>query len=57
MEKTIAEYQKEIDLAVSRRDKLQDEVDWLNNRIRVREEKIKNLQFAQSLADVRMKQQ
>lgn len=57
MEKTIAEYQKEIDVAVARREKLQDEVEWLNNRIRVREEKIKNLQFAQSLADVRMKQQ
>jgi predicted nucleic acid-binding Zn-ribbon protein len=57
MEKTIAEYQKEIDLAVIRKDKLQDEIDWLNNRIRVREEKIKNLQFVQSLADVRMKQQ
>lgn len=57
MEKTIAEYRNEIDLAVIRRDKLQDEIDWLNNRIGVREEKIKNLQFAQSLADVRMKQQ
>jgi predicted nucleic acid-binding Zn-ribbon protein len=57
MEKTIAEYQKEIDLAVIRKDKLQDEIDWLNNRIRVREEKIKSLQFAQSLADVRLMQQ
>jgi hypothetical protein len=57
MDKTIAEYQKEIDLAVIRRDKLQDEIDWLNNRIRVRENKIKQLEFAQSLADMRMKQQ
>lgn len=57
MEKTIAEYQKEIDLAVIRRDKLQDEIDWLNNRIRVRQNKIIELAFAQSLADMRMKQQ
>jgi predicted nucleic acid-binding Zn-ribbon protein len=57
MEKTIAEYQKEIDLAVIRRDKLQDEIDWLNNRIHVRENKIKHLEFAESLADIRMKQQ
>jgi hypothetical protein len=57
MEKTIAEFQNEIDLAVIRRDKLQDEIDWLNNRICVRENKIKHLEFVQSLADMRMKQQ
>lgn len=57
MEKTIAEYQKEIDLAVIRRDKLQDEIDWHNNRIHVRQKKIIELAFAQSLADMRMKQQ
>jgi hypothetical protein len=55
MEKTIAEYRNEIDLAVIRRDKLQDEIDWLNNRIRVREEKIKNLEFAEQISNMRFK--
>ena len=55
MEKTVAEYQKEIDLAVARKDKLQDEIDWLNNRIRVREEKIKNLEFAEQISNMRFK--
>lgn len=53
MEKTIAEYQTEIESALIRLHWLQDEIDWLNNDIHERRKKIKNLEFIQLLDEHR----